>query len=126
MIVMENLQKQKIIDKSTLKVVAIMEKEYAEPALMQKLVSSPELEETQLKNGFEIMFGLSPEQYLAKIRMKKAVELLNQQLSVAQVYQACGFQHVSEFNQVFEAHFGITPYQYLLEKTQSKSSSLFF
>lgn len=113
------------INKNVLKVVAILEKEYAEPALMQKLVSSPEHDETQLKNGFEIMFGLSPEQYLAKIRMKKAAELLNQQLSVAQVYQACGFQTVSELNQVFEAHYGITPYQFLMEKTKSSSSGLF-
>ena len=67
----------------------------------------------QLRRLFRQEYGLSPKQYLTRVRMDSARALLQAGLfSVRQVAQRCGFANEKYFATVFKAYTGLTPSQY--------------
>ena len=72
----------------------------------------------QLRRLFRQEYGLSPKQYLTRVRMDNARALLQAGLfSVKQVAQRCGYSNEKTFATAFKACTGLTPSQYAAGRT---------
>jgi AraC-like DNA-binding protein len=59
---------------------------------------------------FEAVAGLTPHQYVMRLRLRHAaVRLIQKQTSVLDIAFDCGFGDVSNFNRSFRAEFGMSP-----------------
>ena len=93
-------------------------------AMIRKLgrkVSSAELAKAAgtsvrgLERAFVRDYGLSPQQYLRRLRMQTACQLLvSTRLALAQVADRCGFADQSHFTRDFRSLTGMTPRSYRL------------
>mgnify|MGYP006178876827 CR=1 FL=1 len=69
-----------------------------------------------LERAFDRDYGLSPRQYLRRLRMQTACQLLVSTRSpLAQVADRCGFADQSHFNRDFKRMTGMTPRAYRLK-----------
>ena len=65
---------------------------------------------SSLQRAFNHSFGLSPNKYLTRLRMNKALELLlENKMTVKEVAFACGFTDEKYFSRVFKERFGYSP-----------------
>ena len=68
-----------------------------------------------LERAFGRDYGLSPRQYLRRLRMQTACQLLvSTRCTLAQVADRCGFADQSHFNRDFRRMTGMTPRSYRL------------
>jgi AraC-like DNA-binding protein len=59
---------------------------------------------------FEAVVGLTPHQYVIRMRLRRAaVRLVQEAASVLDIAFDCGFRDVSNFNRSFRAEFGMSP-----------------
>jgi AraC-like DNA-binding protein len=71
-----------------------------------------------LERAFDRDYGLSPQQYLRRLRMQTACQLLvSSSLALAQVADRCGFADQSHFTRDFRSLTGMTPRAYRIEFT---------
>jgi AraC-like DNA-binding protein len=92
---------------------------YAKEILTQQLEHSPSLSEVAqrvgvsdrtLRRGFRELFGTTVISYLTQARMKRAEQLLREQeMTVADVANLVGYEHLGHFAAAFKRQFGITP-----------------
>lgn len=62
---------------------------------------------------FKSALGKTPLQYLQKIRLSNARELLQKSnLSVSEISAHCGYQGAASFSKIFNQHFGASPTKY--------------
>jgi transcriptional regulator GlxA family with amidase domain len=65
---------------------------------------------------FKTVFQLSPYQYLLKLRLEKARELLTlTPIPVTEISIILGFQNITSFSRLFHQRFGYSPMQYRME-----------
>lgn len=65
---------------------------------------------SSLQRGFKKYLGVSPKQYLIKLRMNKALELLREnKLSVKEIAFACGYEDKKYFSRIFKKKYGYPP-----------------
>jgi AraC-like DNA-binding protein len=62
---------------------------------------------------FKSVYGKTPNQYLAGVRIDRAKHLLRSGTSVRQACFSVGYESVSTFSSLFTATVGVTPSQYL-------------
>lgn len=67
---------------------------------------------SQLERDFVDLFGLTPRDYLTKVRFEAALEMLNSSASIAEIAHACGYSDQSAFARRFRAAIGTTPSEY--------------
>ena len=68
------------------------------------------MSESSLLRAFHAHFGLSPKQYLLKLRMNRALELLTEnELSIKEIAFACGFKDEKYFSRAFKSKYGYPP-----------------
>lgn len=89
-----------------------MEASYGEGVRMQALAELVGLSLSQLERQFHRVFHLTPQQWLTRLRIDTAMELLKGRDSIATVGQACGFSDQSAFSRQFKASVGMTPRDY--------------
>jgi AraC family transcriptional regulator of adaptative response / methylphosphotriester-DNA alkyltransferase methyltransferase len=69
---------------------------------------------------FKLHCGLTPKQYIIKIRIAKAVELLGQaHVSIVEIAYAAGFKSLSSFYKSFKDQTGYTPSEYKRSRGES-------
>ncbi len=63
------------------------------------------------RHAFKKEFGLSPQNYLMKVRLENAYEILSstQGISITEVASTCGFSDNSQFSTMFTKRYGISP-----------------
>lgn len=90
--------------------------EYIHSNLNQKLLirdiaKAAMLSEFHFLRTFKQCYGLSPNQYLTKVRMERAANLLKHRphLSVKDIADQCGYQDLHYFSKTFKKTYGITP-----------------
>ncbi len=67
---------------------------------------------SSLQRAFGECFGISPKQYLIKLRMNRALELLAEnKRSVKEIALACGFADEKYFSRAFKKKYGYPPSQ---------------
>lgn len=89
-----------------------MEAHYGEGVRMQALAALAGLSLSQLERQFHRVFHLTPQQWLTRLRIEAALELLRGGDSIAAIGQACGFSDQSAFSRQFKASVGATPRDY--------------
>lgn len=89
-----------------------MEAHYGETIRMQALADVAGLSLSQLERQFRRVFHLTPQQWLTRLRIDAALELLRGVDSIAAIGQACGFNDQSAFSRQFKALVRMTPREY--------------
>lgn len=80
---------------------------------MIELAKMVHLSKLYFSRAFKTEIGVPPGQYLTKLRMEKAAQLLATTfLSVKEVMAAVGYDHKSNFGRCFKRHFDVTPSEY--------------
>ncbi|MDR2121486.1 MAG: AraC family transcriptional regulator [Flavobacteriaceae bacterium] len=72
------------------------------------------LNEFKLKSGFKLLFGSTIHEYVIRLRMKKAKEMLLKNYSVNEISAYLGYKSTSHFIGAFKKYYGETPKRYLL------------
>lgn len=77
----------------------------------------------KLQYGFHNLYGLSVNNYVKKIRLQIAMELLkNSDLSISEIVYKIGLSSRSYFSKIFKEKYGITP-SYYKKKTDPRNSN---
>ncbi|WP_323844887.1 AraC family transcriptional regulator [Microbulbifer magnicolonia] len=87
--------------------------QFGEPLNLDFLAEAAGLSRFHFARMFKVSTGLTPHQYVNKVRVERGREMLGLGLSQAEVSANCGFAHQSHFAAHFKRHFGVTPGQYL-------------
>ncbi len=61
---------------------------------------------------FKKIYGQTPHQYLVGVRLEKAKQLLQSDISIAAACYACGFESLPSFTTLFKKKNGCTPAEY--------------
>ena len=71
---------------------------------------------TYFKKLFVQKFEITPVQYITKLKIERACELLSTKLySITEIAKICGFDTVYYFSSVFKKHMGTSPTKYISE-----------
>ena len=90
-----------------------IQEHHAEPLRLAEVASSARLSSTYFSRMFKKSTALSFSEYLARVRVEQAKNLLlNPNMQVSEVAFAVGFQSVPHFNRVFKKLHGETPGTY--------------
>jgi AraC-like DNA-binding protein len=73
---------------------------------------------------FKTIYGKTPHQYLTVVRIEKAKELLQTEISVTEVCFSVGFESVSSFKGLFKRYTTLTPSLYQQQKLKRKQEIL--
>lgn len=88
----------------------LLEQHLADPPSLSRLARLAGTNEFALKKGFKQVFGMPVFQFLQQLRMARAVELLRtNELAVAEVALAAGYDNLSAFTRAFRQTHGMTP-----------------
>ncbi len=90
----------------------LMERDFAQPARLREELGALGVSRRHLTALFEAQYGLSPEEYTAQVRVRRASELLSQGQRVTDVALAVGLETPSAFTVFFKKHAGLTPSEY--------------
>lgn len=93
--------------------IAYIEKHFAEDITLTDLVRTSGYSERQLTRLFHSTFAASPKQYITKLRIQKAQQLLpDPSHSIGEIAWNCGFVDQNYFSRVFRTETGETPSAY--------------
>lgn len=71
---------------------------------------------------FKSYFQVTPYQYLLKLRLQEATDLLLRGNTVSSACAASGFKDISSFCKLYKKQFGITPGEFLCKRNRDKST----
>lgn len=94
------------------RVLAYLQEHYAEAVRVGTLAELAGFSVAQLERHFHRVLQLTPQQWLAKLRIEAAMRLLSRDRSIASIGLACGFTDQSAFTRQFKATTGMTPRGY--------------
>lgn len=84
----------------------------------KELAGRYSISESSLKNYFRGVYGRNISDYMNRLRMEKAAELLaDTGMSVLEVAEKVGYQNQSKFAAAFKREYALSPRQYRLEKS---------
>ncbi len=87
---------------------------------LNSIASEMHLSKYYLSHEFTKHTGMSLYSYIIKMRLAKAKEMLQNQVSIGEVVFECGFSDVSSFSRSFKKEFSMTPSQFLSSFRQSE------
>lgn len=104
----------KVLDRRLEKAVSLMTHHLANQWSMAELADQVHLSQSQLTQLFRRQLGVTPRQYLVKMRVKKAKELImdNPSHSLDQVAELVGSGDASNLIRQFHKHLGVSPSQF--------------
>ena len=83
---------------------------YEKELVLKDLAKIAATNETKLQNNFKLLFKSTVFQYILKVRMNKAKELLlNNDYSISEIANLVGYKYQGNFTNVFYKHFNILP-----------------
>ena len=94
-------------------VFSFMDRHYAEDITINKLCAVINISRYRFCHLFKEIAGMSAIDYLNRIRVEKAGELLEKNcMAIAEVSQRCGFGDMNYFSRVFKKYNGMSPKTY--------------
>jgi len=89
----------------------LLDRYYAQEITLERLSRKLGINRMILTTGFREMFGITVHDYLQKVRMQHAYDLLQSEdiSSIRHVAEAVGYKHASSFSVAFHAYFGFSP-----------------
>jgi AraC-like DNA-binding protein len=92
-----------------------MERHYAEPLTIYDLTKVARMSQSTLFRVFRHIMGRSPVDYLIRLRVGKAAQILRREpLRIAEVSEAVGFSDSNYFSRQFHQVMGVSPREYRL------------
>ncbi len=89
----------------------------SEPPTIPGLAARVLLSESQLKQSFREIFGMSVYQYFQQARLEKARQLLAENTrTVKEVGYELGFTNIGHFSRLFEREFHVKPKKFQTER----------
>lgn len=89
-----------------------IKKNFMNNITLDELSLMANISRSYLLKSFTKQYGISPYRYLQSVRIEKAKQYLEQQYSIIDIAQMCGFNDQSHFSNYFKEFIGITPKQY--------------
>lgn len=100
-------------DEAVVRVQHQLQREFREPVLVRELAEQAHLTERTFLRRFVSATGLKPTQYLQRLRIQKACELIEtSNLSFERVAEAVGYEDLSAFRKTFIRITGQTPKEF--------------
>jgi AraC-like DNA-binding protein len=91
-------------------VLRFIEAHTSEPLPIRLLASAAKVSEFHFLRMFRNVTGLTPHQYILRMRMRQAaIRLASQADNIVAVAAATGFGDLSNFNHLFRTEFGLSP-----------------
>lgn len=85
----------------------------SEKITVRELAEESHFSISTLERYFHSHFGLSPNEFLLKIKVNRAAQLLsNSTLNISEIAAECGYDNVSSFSRAFRREIGETPGTY--------------
>ena len=93
--------------------VAYINSHFSDPTLdVDRMCNHGFVSTSTLQRKFHKYFEISPKQYLIRLRMNRALDLLTaDELSVREIALACGFSDEKYFSRAFREQYGCSPTQ---------------
>jgi len=108
------------------RVINFIEKHPDQPVKIGTLVSLAGISEAQLRRIFHAELGVSPKQYLVRVRMEYACRLLSAEgLRVGEVADLLGFASPFQFSAQFRRFYGVPPSRYTAQISTHKKFGSF-
>lgn len=102
-----------------------MRKHYARPITIDQISKAAGMSRRNLFRYFQTLLGCTPHDYLAKIRLQHAAELLLQtNLTLSEIAFRCGFCDSNYFTKQFRKEYSTTPFHFRKEHIASPENSL--
>ena len=79
---------------------------------MKDLEAVSRLSTAQIERYFKKIFHMTPSQYIQKVRIEAAMEMLETGLSVTEISSRCGYSDHSAFTRQFKALVGFVPSEF--------------
>lgn len=106
------------------KAINFMRSEYMNPITVQGIARRLNLDRCYFSTLFKKQTGLSPMQYLIRLRMEKAAELMGVYGESASTAGASvGYPDLYHFSKAFKAYYGVSPRSYLKKHTFNKTET---
>ena len=88
---------------------------------VEQLAEEVNLSRTQLLRKLKALTGLSPNEFIKDMRLKRAADMIRQRVdTITQIGYAVGFNDQSYFTKCFKKQFNVTPSEYLAQFTDKK------
>lgn len=87
-------------------------KHYGQTIKMKDLEQVSKLPLAQIERYFKKIFQITPSQYIQKVRIEAATELLKAQLPITEISAHCGYTDHSAFTRQFKAVVGVSPSEF--------------
>jgi len=94
------------------KSIDFMELHYSEKITLEMLAAEGCFSAWHFHRIFKGIVGENPQEYLSRVRLEKAVMLMNQKYSITEIALAAGFSSSSHFSQTFKKHYNVSPKQW--------------
>lgn len=95
------------------RVMEAIDVRYSQPLTVEQLAAEVYLSPNYIRTLFKEKSGETILEYLTKVRIKRAAELLkDRSLRVHEISKAVGYENVSYFCALFQKHRGVTPNDY--------------
>lgn len=99
--------------------IRYMNSNYLQQISIREIAYNLNMSESSLCQYFKKVTGVTPNQYLTKIKLEKAQEMLKT-ASVTETAFNLGYQNISHFIMLFKNVYGITPKQYKMKVDNKK------
>jgi AraC family transcriptional regulator len=95
------------------RVVEYIEKNYSSQLELSDMAAISELSPNYFHRLFTKAMGVTPNDYLMRIRLEKAKEALAKtSINISEIALSCGFNNIPYFSYVFSSRFDISPRQF--------------
>lgn len=95
-------------------IISCMQSEYSYGITVQEIARRLNLDRSYLSTLFRSKVGISPQQYLRDLRMKKAAELMTLQgLKPSAAATSTGYSDLYNFSKMFKQYYGVSPRAYI-------------
>jgi len=103
-------------------ILAWLETHAGEHVSIERLVAKMGFSRTHIFTLFKKHTGLTPADYITRLRIKKACEALKDPSTTSKaVAESCGFSTASRFNAIFKRQTGLTPSQWRSKQSGSRA-----
>ena len=85
---------------------------FSEKVTTDQLANIANTSSRHLTRLFKEATGITIGNYLEKLRMERAVQLLKENTKIQTIASACGLESPNQLRQLFKKHFGVTPSEY--------------
>lgn len=102
-----------ITDSVTVKAVKFLNENYSNSITISTLAARECMSHVGFTNHFVHHMGIPPVEYLTRVRIRSAAELLiSTDLSISEISRCCGYENPFYFSRVFRERMGMPPSEY--------------